>query len=287
MRVYTALPAPARRRSGRPLNTSSLGALSVSTRPVRKQIVALGGGGFSMEPDVPWLDDYTLGLTGVSRPRVCFIPTASGDAQGYIDRFYSAFPERRAEASHLSLFQRDQTDLREFLLRQHVIYVGGGNTANMLAVWRLHGVDGILKDAWKRGVILTGLSAGMICWFECGVTDSFGPLAALGDGLGLLPGSACPHFDGESQRRPAYHRMIAEGHLADGVAADDGVALHYVGTKLIAAISSRAGRGAYRVSRSAEGAAEVALDCQHLVENVGGAAPNQRLQLTGDARDVL
>lgn len=254
---------------------------------IKKQIVALGGGGFSMEPDVPLLDNYTLGLTGVERPRVCFVPTASGDAQWYIDKFYFVFRKARAEASHLALFQRKQTNLRDFLLGQQVIYIGGGNTANMLAIWRLHGVDRILREAWEHGVILTGLSAGMICWFEGGVTDSFGPLAALNDGLGFLPGSACPHFDGESDRRPAYHAMVAKGQLLNGVAADDGVALYYVGTELAGVVSSRAESGAYIVSRSVTGVSEVALDSRYLGPAVdNGATTHHQRQLTGDTGDT-
>ena len=174
-----------------------------------RTIVAMGGGGFSMEPDNPLLDAYILGLAGAPRPRICFLPTASGDSDRYLADFYSAFA-RPAEASHLALFVRTVADLEAFLLDQDVIYVGGGNTANMLAIWRLHGVDRILRTAWERGVVLAGLSAGSICWFESGTTDSFGPdLAILDDGLGFLPGSHCPHYDGEALRRPAFDRQIA------------------------------------------------------------------------------
>jgi dipeptidase E len=132
-----------------------------------------------------------LDLSGKPRPRICFVPTASGDSSMYITRFYEAFVGR-AEASHLGLFGRPRTDTAAVLAAQDIVYVGGGNTANMLAVWRVHGVDRMLRAAWERGVILTGVSAGMICWFEAGVTDSFGPLAALRDGLGILPGSGLP-----------------------------------------------------------------------------------------------
>jgi peptidase E len=193
------------------------------------------------------LDAYTLRLTRKSRPRVCFVPTASGDSVQYVAKFRRAF-RGRAEASFLSLFRRDGRDLREFLLSQDVIYVGGGNTANLLAVWRLHGVDAILREAWRRGVVLTGISAGMLCWFESCVTDSFGPLARLDDGMGLLPGSACPHYDGEAERRPTYQRLVGEG-MAGGYAADDYAALHFVGRKLHRCVASRPGAGCYRVRR--------------------------------------
>ncbi len=217
------------------------------TGPRGRHIVVLGGGGFSMEPGWSSLDAYTLRLTGKRRPRVCFVPTASGDSVEYVAKFLRAF-RGRADAGYLSLFRRDARDLREYLLSQDVVYVGGGSTANVLAVWRLHGIDAILREAWRRGVVLTGISAGMLCWFESCVTDSFGPLAGLEDGLGLLPGSACPHYDGEAQRRPTYHRLVSEG-LAGGYAADDCAALHFVGRRLHRCVASRAGAGCYRVRK--------------------------------------
>jgi len=182
----------------------------MSQSRIQRQIVAMGGGGFSMEPENTRLDDYVLALTKKRTPRVCFVPTASGDSAGYVERFRAAF-KNRADASHLPLFNLGKIVPRKLLLKQDVIYVGGGNTANMLAIWRAHGVDKILREAWRRGIILAGVSAGMICWFECGVTDSFGPLAPLRDGLGFLRGSACPHFDGEVHRRPSYKKFVANG----------------------------------------------------------------------------
>jgi peptidase E len=212
-----------------------------------RQIVAMGGGGFSMEPDNSLLDDFVLGLTDRAQPRICFLPTAGGDSADYIQRFHAAFPVRRAVASHQQLFKRDPVDIRNHLLNQHVIYVGGGNTANMLWIWRLHGVDAILREAWENGIVLCGVSAGMICWFEASVTDSYGPLAALNDGMRLLRGSACPHYDGEPERRPTYHRLIRARVIPPGVAADDGAAIHYVGTEIKEAVSSRPQAKAYRV----------------------------------------
>lgn len=212
---------------------------------VKRQIVAMGGGGFSMDDRV--LDDYVLSLTRKPRPRVCFLPTASGDSRDYIVNFYDAFPAKRAEASHLPLFGLPRKDIRAFLLAQDVIYVGGGNTANMLAVWRLHAVDRALREAWRRGIVLTGVSAGMLCWFEGGVTDSFGrPLAAIRDGLGFLKGSACPHYDGEKDRRPIYHRLLRRGLVA-GVAADDWAAIHYIGVEIHTCIATKPKARCYRV----------------------------------------
>ncbi len=231
-------------------------------------IVAMGGGGFSMEPDNPLLDDHVLGLARVSRgrdrPRVCFLATASGDSDAYLAQFYTAFA-RRAEATHLSLFIRTEPDVERFLLEQDAIYVGGGNTANMLAIWRIHGVDRALRRAWEAGIVLTGLSAGSICWFESGATDSFGALAALTGGLGFLPGSHSPHYDGEAERRPIYHDLIARGLLPDGYAADDGAALVFRGTELAEVVASRPAARAYRVVREAAGEAiETELPTRYL-----------------------
>ena len=222
----------------------------------RQTILAMGGGGFSMEPENPLLDDHLLALAreqrGGERPRICFIPTASGDSEGYVANFYAAF-ERRAEAGHLALFDRSVGDVEQFLLDQDAVYVGGGNTANLLAIWRAHGVDRALARAWKAGVVLAGLSAGSNCWFECATTDSFGPLAALPDGLGFLPGSHSPHYDSEPARRPTYRRLVAEGALPGGYAADDGAALVFHGTELAEVVVSRPAARAYRVVRGPDG----------------------------------
>ncbi len=216
----------------------------------------MGGGGFSHDDDNGRLDDHLLSLGRRDRPRVCFVPTASGDADGYVDRFRQAFPSSRAEASVLTLFGREVEDLRGHVLEQDIVYVGGGSTANLLAVWRVHGLDTVLAEALANGVVLAGLSAGMNCWFEGSVTDSFGPtLEPLVDGLGLLPGSACPHHDGE-QRRPTYLDLVASGRLPDGYAADDDCALVFRDGGLVEAVASRPDAGAFRVTRESDRAAE-------------------------------
>jgi peptidase E len=217
-----------------------------------RNIVALGGGGFGGAGDDAELDDFVLGLAGVERPAVCFVPTASGDSDAYVVAFHAAFPPGRARATHLPLFVRDGRDVRRHLLSQDVIYVGGGNTVNMLAIWRAHGVDAILREAWEAGVVLAGMSAGALCWFEGGITDSYGAVDGLPDGLGLLPGSMCPHFNSEPGRRPVYLRLVAEGALPPGIAADDNCALHFRGTALAEAVSSRDGADAYRIDASGE-----------------------------------
>lgn len=219
----------------------------------------MGGGGFSMEPENPLLDDHLLSLATRRRgegglPRVCFVPTASGDSVEYQDRFREAFAGR-AETSTLQLFRYDELpggDLRSFVLDQDVVYVGGGSTANLLALWRLHGLDEVLREAAEDGVVLAGVSAGMNCWFEASVTDSYGPLAPLADGLGLLAGSACPHYDGEAERRPAYLDLVGTRRLPRGYAADDGCALVFRDGELVEAVSSRPEARAYRVHLSGD-----------------------------------
>jgi dipeptidase E len=242
------------------------GAGSVPSVDDRRRIVAMGGGGFSMEPENPLLDDFVLSLAGRDTRRVTFVATASGDAAPYVADFYRAFAPRACAPSDVGLFDRRIADLRAHVLAQDVVYVGGGNTASLLAVWRAHGFDRVLTEAWNAGVVLAGLSAGMNCWFQQSTTDSFAPgeIAALDDGLGLLAGSACPHFDGEELRRPAYRRLVSEGVLRDGWAADDGAALVFSGVELHEVVASRPEAAAYRVERTADGVTERRIDARFL-----------------------
>jgi peptidase E len=214
-----------------------------------RHIVGLGGGGDTPE-QTQLLYDYVLALTGKDRPRLLFVPTAVGDRDDDIVMFYERFA-RRAELSHLKMFPWPPAHMRELILSQDAIGVSGGNTANMLAIWKVHGIDVLMREAWEQGVILWGASAGMICWFEHGITDSFGPELAAMDCLGFLPGSACPHYDGEAQRRPRYRELV-DGGLAEGIAADDGVAVHYVGTEIAEIVTCRPGTAAYRVTTADE-----------------------------------
>jgi peptidase E len=211
----------------------------------RRQIVALGGGGFSEEKD-PALDRYILETSGVERPAIAFLGTASGDSERYIAKFYARFVQLDCRPSHVALFGR-VPDLREFVAAQDVVFVGGGNTKSMLAAWRGWDLPEILREAWEAGTVLSGISAGAICWFDRGVTDSgAGHLSAL-DCLGLLPGSCCPHYDGESARQAAYHAMLEGGQVAAGVALDDGAAVHYRGDKPWRVVSQRPDARALRV----------------------------------------
>jgi peptidase E len=215
-----------------------------------RQIVGLGGGA-STEEETRRLLEHVVGLAGESSPKVCLVPTAVGDDADTVLRIYGLLPPQ-ARTSYVPFFPWPPRDLRAIALDQDVIFIGGGNTANALAIWRVHGFDEILREAWEAGVVLTGWSAGMICWFEAGVTDSYGPqLEGMRDGLGFLGGSACPHYDGEALRRPVFTKLVAEG-FPPGVAADDGVGLHYVGSELTEAVAAREGPGAYRVGADGE-----------------------------------
>jgi peptidase E len=221
------------------------------------QIVGLGGGGRTEEQQAR-LRRYVLEVAGKERPRICFVPTAVGDQTEGIVRFYEAYAGL-GELSHLKFFPYPPEDLRGFALAQDVLVVSGGNTANLLAIWRVHGFDAIVREAWEAGVVLTGGSAGMICWYEACVTDSFGlQLEGMRDGLGFLAGSACPHYDGEERRRPRYRELV-DGGFPAGIAADDGVALRYEGRELAEVVTAREGARAYRVEAGGETPLEARL----------------------------
>jgi peptidase E len=217
-------------------------------------IVAFGGGGFSMERS-PLMDDHVLALTGRERPRVTFLPTASGDADHYVVRFYRRFAPA-ADVSHVSLFRRDrgdgavEGDLRSHLLEQDLVYVGGGSVRSLLGTWRAHGLDGILAECWAEGVVLCGLSAGSLCWFDEAVTAFHGPPEHV-RGLGLLPWSNCVHYDGEPERREAFVAAVGDG-MRPGFGVEDGAALHFEGTELVDVLTSRRGARAYEVTAAGE-----------------------------------
>jgi dipeptidase E len=229
-----------------------------------RQIVAFGGGGFSMEKGNTLLDDYVLSLTRKERPRVCFLPTASGDADHYIVRFYRAFDASRCEPSHVSLFRREQSvgDMHEHLLASDLIYVGGGSVISLLGAWRAHGLDATMRRAWQRGVVLCGPSAGSLCWFREAVTAFHGPSQAV-RGLGLLPWSNCVHFDAEPERCGAYKELLAEG-MVEGFAAEDGAALHFEGERLARVVSSRPHARAFRMRQTGDRVTRRPLPVEYL-----------------------
>ncbi|MBX6389750.1 MAG: peptidase E [Frankia sp.] len=193
-----------------------------------------------------------------ARPRVCLMETALGDDSAAYARGYAAFARDHpdVQVSHLALFPMPSVpDVRAHLLGQDVIWVGGGSVANLLAVWRTHGLPEILAEAWESGVVLAGVSAGSLCWHAGGTTDSFGPrLRPVTNGLGLLPHSNTPHYDSEPGRRPLYQKLVGEGVLPAGWATDDGVGLHFRGTELVEAVADRPGASAWRVERGPDGA---------------------------------
>ena len=223
------------------------------TVPVEeRRIFAMGGGGFTMEPGNPLLDDFVLRLAPTPTPRVLFLPTASGDTLGPINAFLGRFGGGACMAEYVQLFRMRalRRPLREIVLSQDIIYIGGGSMRNMLAIWHAHGLDDLLLEAWRRGTVLAGLSAGAMCWFEGGVSCSDGAPAPL-EGIGLLPGSLTVHADGEPERLPVWLRAIREGRLPGGWALDDGVGMLFEGVEATRLVSSRAEAGAARVDQVA------------------------------------
>jgi dipeptidase E len=218
-----------------------------------RRILALGGGGFTEGPGDRPLDDLVLELAPRRDPRICFLPTASGDPHEQIGRFYATYRDRPCEPAHLSLFRLpdNPVPLAEFLAGQDIVYVGGGSMRNMLAVWRAHNLDAILAACWRRGIVIAGLSAGAMCWFAAGVTRSTGRPEPI-SGLRLLPGSLSVHRDSQPERLPVFRDAIARGVLQPGWALDDGVGLVFAERALERVVSSRPGRGAVRVERDGE-----------------------------------
>ena len=235
---------------------------------ISRHIIAFGGDAMLADPNNKLSANFVLSLTKAKqedrKPKICFLPTASGDDKAYTEAFHNRYSSELCESSHLFLFLREVKDLREFLLSHDAIYVGGGNTANMLAIWRVHGVYKILREAHEMGIVLCGTSAGSLCWFECGVTDSFGlDLAPLNDGLGFIQASNCPHYDTEARRQPQYHKFILEG-LAGGYAADDGAALHFVNGNFVEAVSSKPNARAFEVRKNGNEIQETKLSVRFL-----------------------
>lgn len=211
------------------------------------QIIAIGGAAFAGPLQEPFFEKYILEQTGTKTPRIAFVGTATGDTPRYIANFYATFSRLDCHPSHLPLFERTP-DLRKTLLSQDAIFIGGGNTKSMLAVWREWGIDVILREAWEKGIVLCGVSAGAICWFEQGVTDSWDDDLYALPCLGFLKGSCCPHYSGEPDRRPAYHQLITSGTIAPGIAIDDGAAAHFIGNDLHRVVTPKSDAGAVRVS---------------------------------------
>ena len=221
-----------------------------------------GGRQGTMRPGAIFL--RMLELSGAERPRACFVMTASGDDAGYLAGSYEAVGGLSCDVTHLALFPQPNAEVAERIATSDVIWVGGGSVANLLALWRLHGVDAAMREAWDRGAILGGVSAGAICWHVGGTTDSFGPdLRPVTDGLGLLPFGCGVHYDSEEQRRPLLHSLVGDGTLPDSYATDDGVGILFEGTEPVEVIADRperAAAAAYRIERTPTGVVETRLE---------------------------
>lgn len=236
------------------------------------QIIALGGHSMTTNEEDVSLSRYLLAQVPAGRPRICFLSQGSGEDAFNIANFYRHFLELKALPSDLSLFRPHTADVAAFLLDQDIIYVGGGNTKSMLALWREWDVDKILRQGWQQGTLLSGVSAGAICWFDQGLTDSIpGSLTTL-QCLGFLAGSCSPHYDGEAERRPSYHRQISDGKMVGGYGIDDNAALHFVDCEPPRVVAARAGAAAYRVEPTPSGISESKLNASILLSlgNGGG-----------------
>ncbi len=230
---------------------------------MEKTIIAIGGAGFYNTDLV--LEKYILAQSGKENPLILFVPTASGDSPQYITYFYDVFNQLSCKPSHLSLFNPPKhMPLEEYILSHDIIYVGGGNTKNLLALWREWKLDEIMRKAWEKGIILSGSSAGSLCWFEQGVTDSLPGRLSVLNGLGFLPGSNCPHYNDESERRPSYQRFVATQQIKPGVAQDQRVALHYRGTKIYKIVSNKNNQNAYWVEKTEDSFAEKVLNSEKI-----------------------
>jgi dipeptidase E len=226
-----------------------------------RRIVAMGGGGFSSSPSDPELDRYVITQSSVASPRICLLPTASGDPDHQIQRFYRAFNDLACWPSHISLFRLGERriDIRERLLSQDIIYVGGGSMSNLLAIWRVHKLDEILYEAWRRGIVLCGISAGSMCWFRAGVTTSHGE-PRVTSGLGFLPYSNSVHWRSQPERRLTFRDAVREGDTPAGYGVDDGTALLFAGTDMVDAVRTQRSAGAYYV----DGQDESKIACAEL-----------------------
>lgn len=228
-----------------------------------KQIIALGGGMFSMEPENGLLDKYLLNSVPVTKPKICFFGTASNDGKEYIDMFYKFFRQKDCYPTHIELTTPPE-DLEKKILEQDIIHVGGGNTKLIMETWKRTGVDKIMRKAWNKGIVLSGMSAGAICWFQDGITNpSPGMLDRL-ECVGLLKGSFCPHYDDRPELRETFKTLIDDKTIGSGYGVEDGAALHFIGNELVRIVASRPGKTAFFVSKNKNTVTETKLDSIYL-----------------------
>ena len=212
-----------------------------------RQVIAIGGGGFGRTQESNLIEQYILDQTSKTKPKICFIPTATGDLDSYIVNFYSVFTKLKCEPSHISFFKRT-IDLQAHIQKQDAIFVGGGNTKSMLAVWRDWGLDLILKDAYDRGVVMSGVSAGAICWFEGGLTDSWASDLKMMECMNFIPGNCAPHYDEEPERRPATKRFLENKSIDFMYGIEGGAALHFIDEIPNSTIQFKKNKNAYKVT---------------------------------------
>lgn len=228
-----------------------------------RQIIAMGGGGFTMEPGNPLLDEYVLEQSFKENPKICLLPTASKDNIEYIMEFYDYFTTQQCRPTHLALSDPPTRDLENFLLDNHILYVSGGHTGYMLDMWKRFGIDRFSKKAWEMGILLAGVSAGASCWFEMGLTDSI-PGQLIGEPcLGFLKGSHCAHYE-NPERRPTFHQLIASGEMPGGFGTDNFAALHFMDDELKKVVGSRPGTAAYSVYKDSKGIVEKKIESIYL-----------------------
>jgi aminopeptidase N len=213
--------------------------------PKTRNIIAIGGGGFGANPGQGIIEAYILKQTKKKKPKICFIPTATGDNEAYKVNFYSTFSKLDCDPTHLDFFKRTP-DLKKLILNQDAIFVGGGNTKSMLAVWKDWGLDKILRTAYRNGVVMSGVSAGAICWFHQGVTDSWSSDLKIISCLNFIKGTCCPHYDEEPERKPAVKKFLMSGKIKDVYTVDGGVALHNKDEKDFKSVVFRKDKGSYR-----------------------------------------
>lgn len=232
-----------------------------------KQIIALGGGGFSMEQDVQLLDNYILNATGKENPKICFFANAGGDAQDYIDKFYNVYNKLKCIPTHISLKVKPEIDLEKVILEQDVLFVGGGSTRSLMTQWKTYGLDKIMRKAYNKGIVLSGMSAGAIVWFSDGIFNPTGKKLAKLPCLGFMKGSFCPHYDERTELRYSFRELVSEGAIKDGYGVEDYCGLHFIEGKLYNVISSRRDAKAYEVKRVAKIYTETKLETVYLGDN--------------------
>ena len=211
---------------------------------MKRQIIAIGGGGFGRNPGEGLIENYILQQVDKETPSICFIPTATGDNEGYKNNFYSTFTKLNCNPSHLDFFKRTP-DLEELINDQDVIFVGGGNTKSMLAVWKDWKLDEILQKAYKNGVVMSGVSAGAICWFKKGVTDSWAKDLKIMECMGFIHANCCPHYDEEPQRRPSVKSFLENQIMEDCFCIEGGNTLHFINEEVLNSVSFGQGKNSY------------------------------------------